>query len=199
LQPLQNPAPPKVKNATWPKKDIDRFLLAALEAKGLQPAAEASRREWLRRVTFDLTGLPPTKGKLIALWPGETPEAVVDRLLGSPRYGERWARHWLDLVRYADTNGHEFDNRKLDAWQYRDYVIRAFNEDLPFHQFVTEHLAGDLRPKPRISSDGKRLESPLGTNFYWFGEVLNSATDSVKSKADRWITRSTSPRRRSSV
>ena len=109
---------------------------------------------------------------------------VVDRLLASPQYGERWARHWLDLVRYAETNGHEFDNDKIDAWRYRDYVIRAFNEDVPYNQFVREHIAGDLLPVKRLSRDRTYWESPLGTSFYWFGEILNSATDSVKSRAD---------------
>ena len=112
-------------------------------------------------------------------------EKVVERLLASPHYGERWARHWLDLVRFSETNGHEFDNDKLDAWQYRDYLIRAFNEDLPYDQLVREHLAGDLLPKPRLRSDGSALESPIATSAFWFGEVLNSATDSVKSRADQ--------------
>ncbi len=179
------PAPlPDVRTKAWPKTSVDRFILAGLEAKGLKPAPEAKKRAWLRRVTFDLTGLPPTPAEMDAFLAGASYEAVVDRLLASPHYGERWARHWLDLVRYAETNGHEYDNNKLDAWQYRDYVIRAFNEDLPFTRFVQEHLAGDLLKDPRISRDGRFLESPIATNFFWFGEVLNSATDSAKSKAD---------------
>ena len=109
---------------------------------------------------------------------------VDDRLLASPHYGERWARNWLDLVRFAETNGHEFDNDKLDAWRYRDYVIRAFNEDVPYDRFVREHIAGDLLPEKRLSADGAHWESPLGTSFYWFGEVVNSPTDSIKSRAD---------------
>ena len=184
FQPLVAPAVPRPRNSKWSKSDIDRFILAGLEAKGLRPAPEADRRTWLRRVTFDLTGLPPTPAEMAAFLAGESYEAAVDRLLASPHYGERWARHWLDLVRFAETNGHEYDNNKLDAWQYRDYVIRAFNDDLPYDRFVQEHLAGDLLPDQRVSRDGKFLESPLATNFYWFGEVLNSATDSVKSKAD---------------
>ncbi|MBC7924122.1 MAG: DUF1553 domain-containing protein, partial [Bryobacteraceae bacterium] len=109
---------------------------------------------------------------------------VVDRLLASPRYGERWARHWLDLVRYAETNGHEYDNDKLEPWRYRDYVIRAFNDDVPYNQFVREHIAGDLLDTKRLRADGATWESPLGTTSLWFNEVLNSATDSVKSRAD---------------
>ena len=148
----------------------------------------ASRRVWLRRVTYDLTGLPPTREEMAAYLADTSPEAdknVVERLLASPHYGERWARHWLDLVRFAETNGHEFDNDKLDAWQYRDYVIRAFNDDVPYNQFVKEHIAGDLLPEKRLSRDGSFLESPIGTGFYWFGEVLNSAVDSVKSRTDQ--------------
>jgi hypothetical protein len=133
---------------------------------------------WARRVSFSLTGLPPT---------GEIPKdrkAYVESLLASPHYGERWARHWLDLMRYAETNGHEFDNEKSDAWRYRDYVIRALNADLPYDQFVREHVAGDLLAKPRLSADGAYLESPIATTSWWFGEILNSATDSAKSRAD---------------
>ncbi|MBL8240151.1 MAG: PSD1 domain-containing protein [Bryobacterales bacterium] len=166
---------------------IDRFLLSKLQQKQLTPAPEAPRAAWLRRLTFDLTGLPPTPAEVDAFLADNAPNAhakAVDRLLASPHYGERWGRHWLDLVRFAETNGHEFDNNKLDAWQYRDYVIRAFNEDVPYNTFVREHIAGDLLAKPRLSKDGAKLESPLATNFLWFGEVLNSATDSVKSKAD---------------
>jgi hypothetical protein len=187
FQPLLATPIPAVTNTAWPRNGIDRFLLAKLEEKSLQPAPEAPRRAWLRRVTFALTGLPPTPAEADAFDADRSPNAhaqVIDRLLASPHYGERWARHWLDLVRFAETNGHEYDNNKLDAWQYRDYVIRAFNEDVPYNAFVGEHLAGDLLLNPRLSKDGTRLESPLGTNFLWFGEVLNSATDSIKSKAD---------------
>ena len=140
---------------------------------------------WLRRVTYDLTGLPPTPEALTAFERHPDKAAAVEKLLASPQYGERWARHWLDLVRYAETNGHEYDNDKNDAWRYRDYVIRAMNDDLPYDQFVREHVAGDLLPRPRLSKDGSYLESPLGTTAWWFGEILNSATDSVKSRADQ--------------
>ncbi|MFN0106786.1 MAG: PSD1 and planctomycete cytochrome C domain-containing protein [Bryobacteraceae bacterium] len=187
FQPLAASPPPPVKNGAWPRNAIDRFLLAKLEQKNLASAPEASRRAWLRRITFDLTGLPPTPAEIDAFEKDLSKQAhanIVDRLLASSHYGERWGRHWLDLVRFAETNGHEFDNNKLDAWQYRDYVIRAFNEDVPYDTFVREHLAGDLLPNPRVSQDGAKLESPLGTNFLWFGEVLNSATDSAKSRAD---------------
>ncbi|MBI4908680.1 MAG: PSD1 domain-containing protein [Acidobacteria bacterium] len=187
FQPPVKPALPTVRANTWVQSPIDAFLLARLESKGLQPAEPIDRRSWLRRVTFDLTGLPPTPAEMDKYLKDGTADAdrhVVDRLLGSPHYGERWARHWLDLVRFAETNGHEFDNDKLDAWQYRDYVIRAFNQDVPYHQFVREHIAGDLMREPRASLNGRLLESPLGSGMYWFGEVLNSATDSVKTRAD---------------
>jgi hypothetical protein len=170
-----------------PDSSIDKFLRAKLEENHLESAPPADKRTLIRRVTFDLTGLPPTPGEVADFLADHSPAAfskVVDRLLASPHYGEHWARHWLDLVRYAETNGHEFDNDKIDAWRYRDYAIRAFNQDVPYNQFVKEHIAGDLLPEKRLSLDRAYWESPLGTSFYWFGEVLNSATDSVKSRAD---------------
>jgi hypothetical protein len=186
LQPVRAVPPPPT-DSPWAAAPVDRFLLAKMRGQGLSPAAPADKRSWLRRVTFDLVGLPPTPAEIDAFLADASSDArktVVERLLASPHYGERWARHWLDLVRYAETNGHEFDNNKLDAWRYRDYVIRAFNQDVPYDQFVREHIAGDLMENPRATSDGAFLESPLGTGALWFGEVLNSATDSVKSRAD---------------
>ena len=187
FRPIQPQTPPAVKNTGWAKNSVDRFLLSKLEQKGLTPAAPADRRSWIRRVTYDLTGLPPSPEEIQAYLGDSSADAdrkVVERLLASPHYGERWARHWLDLVRYAETNGHEFDNDKLDAWRYRDYVIRAFNQDVPYNQFVREQIAGDLIPNKRLSPDGTHWESPLGTGVFWLWEVLNSATDSVKSRAD---------------
>jgi Protein of unknown function (DUF1553)/Protein of unknown function (DUF1549)/Planctomycete cytochrome C len=184
---IQDPAVPAVQQAGWVRSPIDRFVLAQLESKGLNPAPPTDKHAWLRRVTFDLVGLPPAPQEIAAYVSDTSPAAqqrVVDRLLASPHYGERWARHWLDLVRFAETNGHEYDNDKLDAWRYRDYVIRAFNQDVAYDQFVKEHIAGDLLPQRRLSADGRHWESPLATGFYWFGEVLNSATDSAKSRAD---------------
>jgi hypothetical protein len=125
---------------------IDSFVRARLTAAGLTPAPPASREQLLRRVTFDLIGLPPTPREIDAFVADTSPDAwakVIDRLLASPHYGERWARHWLDLVRYADTNGYEFDEPRPDAWRYRDYVIQAFNSDKPYDRFVIEQLAGD--------------------------------------------------------
>ena len=175
------------KRKDWATSPIDYYILANLEEKGLSPASPADKRTLIRRVTFDLIGLPPTPVEIDEFLKDDSPDAfqtLVERLLGSPHYGERWGRHWLDLVRYAETNGHEFDNDKLDAWRYRDYVIRAFNNDLPYDQFATEHIAGDLLAAKRLRDDGAHWDSPLGTGFYWFGEVLNSPTDSDKSRAD---------------
>ena len=186
FRPLGMASPPPVRDRSWPASPVDRFLIAKLEEKGLKPAPAAGKRTWLRRVTYDLTGLPPSPQEIRDYLADSSPDAdtkVVERLLASPHYGERWARHWLDLVRFAETNGHEFDNNKLDAWLYRDYVIRAFNEDIPYNVFVREHLAGDLLPEKRAGL--AHYESPVGTSAYWFGEVLNSATDSVKSRADQ--------------
>ena len=141
---------------------IDRFVLARLEQQNLTPAAAAAKRVLLRRVTFSLIGLPPTPREVEDFLSDESPQAyakAVERLLASPHYGERWARHWLDLVRFAETNGHEYDNRKLDAWRYRDYVIRAFNSDLPYNRFLVEQIAGDLIPDKRLSPEGDYWES----------------------------------------
>src|SRR5207249_2022818 len=122
------------------------FILAGLEAKGLQPNPTAAKHELIRRASYDLTGLPPTPAEVEAFLADSSPhayEAMVERLLASPRYGEAWGRHWLDLVRFAETNSYERDNPKPHVWRYRDYVIRAFNDDKPFDRFVKEQLAGD--------------------------------------------------------
>jgi hypothetical protein len=144
--PLSNAAPPKTRDADWPRHAIDRFVLARLEQNGLRPAPPADRIAWLRRVSLDLTGLPPTPRETAA-FVHDTGEGafqrVVDRLLESPRYGERWAQHWLDVVRYADTHGFEVNTERPNAWPYRDYVIRAFNEDRPYDHFVREQIVGD--------------------------------------------------------
>ncbi len=188
LLPLKpQPAPP-VKQQTWVRSPIDAFLLAKLEEKGLAPAGPADRRTLLRRVTFDLIGLPPTPEEIEAFLADRSADAfakVVDRLLASPHYGERWARHWLDLVRYAETQGHEFDFEIPDAWRYRDYVIRAFNADVPYDQFVTEHLAGDLVKEPRRHPVDRTNESILGTGFWFLGEAKHSPVDVRGDQADR--------------
>ncbi len=146
LQPVTNPIPPAPKNAHWARDGLDRFILATLEREGLTPSPEASRTAWLRRVFFDLTGLPPSPEDLETFLKDEDPDAherVVDGLLKSPRYGERWGQHWLDVVRYADTHGFEVNTERPNAWPYRDYVIRALNNDTPYDQFVRDQIAGD--------------------------------------------------------
>ena len=146
FRPPERPAIPQVSRLGWVKNPIDAFILAKLEEHGLQPAPEADRRTLLRRVTFDLTGLPPTAEELAAFEADRAPgayERVVERLLASPHYGERWAQHWLDLVRYAETDGFNQDAHRENAYRYRDYVIRAFDEDLPYDRFIAQQLAGD--------------------------------------------------------
>ena len=152
VQPLQHPAPPKVKDAAWPLNDIDKFVLARLEQEGLKPAPMADRRSLLRRLSYDLTGLPPTYEEVKAFEADKSPKAyekVVDRLLASPRYGERWARHWMDVVRFAEDDYNvgkmpDRAERYAHAYHYRDWLINAVNDDLPYDKFVKAQLAADL-------------------------------------------------------
>jgi hypothetical protein len=147
FQPVANPQPPAVRNGAWVRSPVDAFILARLEAKGLTPAAATDKRTLLRRATFDLTGLPPTPNEIEVFLADSSPEAfakVVDRLLASTAYGERWGRHWLDVVRYADTAGETADYPVREAYKYRNYVIDSFNRDTPYDQFIREQIAGDL-------------------------------------------------------
>src|SRR5688500_5709565 len=142
--------PPAVKRKEWVRNPIDSFILARLEKEGLAPSPEAGKVELIRRATLDLIGLPPTLEEVDAFLADSSPDAyekLVDRLLASPHYGERWARQWLDVARYADTNGYEKD-RPRNIWPYRDWVINALNRDLPFDRFTVEQIAGDLLPNP---------------------------------------------------
>ena len=157
FQPVGKQPLPAVKNGTWVRSPIDAFILARLEEKGLAPAPQADPRTLIRRLYFDLVGLPPPVEEVeefAKLWQGPNANRqgevarVVDRLLASPRYGERWARHWLDVVRFADSNGMDENLVFGNAWRYRDYVVKAFNSDKPYDQFVREQLAGDLLPTP---------------------------------------------------
>ena len=153
FMPPVRPAAPKISQTNWPRNPIDTFILARIEKEGMVPSPEASKETLLRRVHLDLTGLPPDKKAINAFLTDKSPqayEAAVDRLLASPHYGERWARHWLDNARYADSNGYAQDNPR-SIWPYRDWVIKAFNDDMPFDQFTTEQLAGDLLPNATIS------------------------------------------------
>ncbi len=179
--------PPGVKDTRWPAGGIDRFILAKLEEKKLKPAPAAEKAALLRRVYFDLVGLPPKPSEIEAFLNDTSPQAfakVVDHLLDSPHFGERWARHWLDLMRYAETRGHEGDYIIPNAWQYRDYVIRALNAGVPYDQFVTEQIAGDLVAKPRLSANGAN-ESVLGTGFWFLGEEVHSPVDIRQDECDR--------------
>ncbi len=166
FQPIADPVPPPVVDVAWPTSDLDRFVLAELEARGLSPAPRADRRTLIRRATFDLTGLPPTPEEVAAFEADRSTDSfgrVIDRLLASPRYAERWARHWLDVVRYADS----FDARSLvpgaeradaaEAWRYRDWVVDAFARDLPFSDFVQDQIAGDLRAGDAVAFDARRI------------------------------------------
>ena len=150
IQPLAHVTPPQVNNENWVNNDIDRFVLSKLENSQIQPASLADRKTLIRRVTYDMTGLPPTPEEITAFVTDSSNNAyeqLVDRLLESPHYGERWGKYWLDIVRYAESAAHDGNNAYLHAWRYRDYVIQSFNEDKPFDQFVLEQLAGDLLPK----------------------------------------------------
>ncbi len=174
LQPVRKPSLPVVKDSAWSAHPVDRFLLAGLEAKGLKPVGDADTRTLVRRLSLVLTGLPPAPEEIEAVVKDSSPDAyekLVDRLLASPHFGERWARHWMDVVRFTETHGNEWNYEVHHAWRYRDYLIRAFNQDVPYDQLVREHLAGDLLPRPRWNARDRVNESVIGTAFYRFGEV----------------------------
>ena len=163
IPPRRRPLP-QVQDRNWPRNPIDSFILARLESEGLKPSAEADKETLLRRVTLDLTGLPPTPSDTDAFLRDTSPKAyekVVDRLLASTRYGERMAERWLDAARYADTNGYQYDPER-QMWRWRDWVIGAFNRNEPFDQFTIEQIAGDMLPNPTWINDRYRVppESP---------------------------------------
>ncbi len=146
LQPIRISPLPTVSDESWSETAIDRFVLSRLESAGLKPASPANRIDLIRRVTYDLTGLPPTIAEVDHFVEDSSPDAyerLVDRLLASPRYGERWGQHWLDVVRFAETEGFEYDRTVDGLWRYRDYVIAAFNEGVHYDQFLREQIAGD--------------------------------------------------------
>ena len=165
FRPVSNPAVPKVRNARWPKTSIDAFVLAKLEANGMTPNFAAERRTLIRRATFDLIGLPPSPEEISDFINDPSPNAfekVIDRLLGSRQYGERWGRYWLDLARYADTAGDNADYPIPQAYKYRNYVIESFNRDKPYDQFLREQIAGDLLP---ASSPAEKRQQIIATGF----------------------------------
>jgi hypothetical protein len=193
IKPIR-PAVPTVNNTASVHNPIDNFILAKLAAEGLKPSPEAPKGTLLRRVYLDLTGLPPTPAEVAAFTADQSPNAyekVVDRLLASPRYGERWARPWLDLARYADSNGYEKDNRRT-AWEYRDWVIRALNQDMPFSEFTIDQIAGDMLPNPtkdQLIATGFNRNSMLNQEggidieeYYWLSQV-----DRVNTTASVWL------------
>ena len=177
LRPVRQPEIPKPADTSWSNHPIDCFIQTKQEAEGVKPARDAEPLVLLRRFSLILTGLPPTVEEVEQFKqesiqnPKSKIENVIGRLLESPHFGERWARHWLDVVRFAETHGYEWNHEIRDAWQYRDYLIRAFNQDVPYNQFVREHIAGDVLESPRINDSLNINESVIGTAFWRFGEL----------------------------
>jgi cytochrome c553 len=185
--PVRSPPPP-VARGEWCRDPIDRFVLARLEAAGLAPAPEASLETLVRRASLAITGLPPDPADIDRVLADTAPNAFeryVDTLLASPHYGERFARHWLDVARFAETRGHEFDHPIPNAWRYRDWVVAAFNDDLPYDQFVREQVAGDLIEYPRIDRASGANLSVVGTGFWFLGEEVHAPVDIAQDEADR--------------
>jgi len=179
-KPVQRPVVPPVKNKAWIRNPIDAFILSGLETKGLSPAPPADRVALIRRATYDLTGLPPTPEQIDAFLADHSPDAyekLIDRLLASPHYGEKWGRHWLDLVRYAETNGYERDGAKPFVWRYRDYVIRSFNDDKPYDRFIKEQLAGD-------EIDRENADAVIATGYFRLGIWDDEPADPAQARAD---------------
>jgi hypothetical protein len=182
FRPIGKPEPPVVRQRDWVRNPIDQFILGKLEANELTPSEEAARRELIRRLYFDLIGLPPSYEEVESFVSDESPDAyeqLVDRVLSRPQYGERWGRHWLDVVRFADSNGYERDDEKPLAWMYRDYVIRALNADKPYDQFVKEQLAGD-------ELDEVTDDSLTATAFYRLGPWDDEPADKRQAEWDEY-------------
>lgn len=184
FQPPLPPKRPQVRQSDWPTGPIDQFILARLESEGIPPAAPASRATLLRRVFYDLIGLPPTPEEMSAFLDSSSPQAfaaVVDDLLARPEFGERWGRHWLDVVRFAESSGGGRSMIFPDAWRFRDYVIRSFNEDKPFTRLIREHLAGDLL---ETSSAREKNEALIGSGFLVLGPMNYELQDHEKLKME---------------
>jgi hypothetical protein len=183
-QAVRDAMPPAVRDHAWPLNEVDAFILAKQEEANLKPGQEAEAHTWLRRVTFDLTGLPPTEVEMAEFVADNSPKAherVVDRLLSSKAYGERWARHWLDLVGYAEQIGTEGKVFAEHAWRYRDYLVESFHQDKPFDRFIREQLAGDLLP---AASPKERRQNLIATGFILLGDVDINAIDKLKMEHD---------------
>lgn len=187
-RPIESPTSPVVKDPQWSHDPVDAFIKSKLNEAGLSPSPPAKAETWLRRVYFDLVGLPPSPEEtqqFLSDASQNAREAVIDRLLASPHFGEHWARHWLDLARYAETYGHEFDYDIPHAWKYRDYVVRALNADVPYDQFAREQLAGDLQEEPRRNPADGTNESVQGTGFLFLGEAVHAPTDALEDQSTR--------------
>ena len=187
-QPIKSPTVPPVAGRQWPQDPIDSFILQRIEEAGLTPAKPADRQTLIRRVYFDLIGLPPMPEQIQQFISDDSEAAfakVVDELLASPEFGEHWARHWMDLTRYAESYGHEFDYPIAHAYQYRDYLIRAFNADVRYNQFIHEHVAGDLLDPPRRHPDRDFNESVIATGFWFLGEATHGPVDVRGDEAGR--------------
>ncbi len=188
-QPLRSPQPPNVDSNDWSRSPIDAFVLQKLQAKGLEPAEPASKRDLIRRATYDLIGLPPTEDEIESFLYDESSNAfstVVDRLLASPRYGEKWGRHWLDVARFADSNGLDENIAYANAFRYRDYVISSFNQDTPYDRFVQEQIAGDLlESNPDQSPEqAESLQRFAATGFLAIGAKMLAEDDPLKMQMD---------------
>lgn len=184
LEPPLRTEPPHPSDRAWPRTDIDRFLLTAMEASGLRPVDDADRPTLIRRAAFDLIGLPPTPEEIDAFVQDKSPAAfehLVDRYLVSPRFGERWGRHWLDVARYAESSGRNVNFLYAQAWRYRDYVINAFNQDKPYDQFLKEQLAGDLLPFKDARDQAEKI---IATGFLAIGPKAHDEPDNEKFLAD---------------
>ena len=189
-QPIQNPLRPRVSNSAWLRNEIDSFILARLEREGLSPAPETDRRTLLRRAYLDLIGVPPTAAEVLAFEQDRASDAYetrIDALLASPMYGERWGRHWLDVARYADSNGVDENVAYANAFHYRDYVIDAFNRDMPFSEFLTEQIAGDLIPEnatPTAEDDARTRGRLAALGFLALGPKMLAEPDKEKERVD---------------
>ncbi len=184
FQPPRDSALPAVQNTSWPISPLDFFVLSALEARSLSPAPATDKRQLIRRATFDLHGLPPAPEEVDRFLADTSSDAfarLVDRLLASPRYGERWGRRWLDIARYADSNGMDENMAMAHAWRYRDYVVAAFNRDLPYDEFIRQQLAGDLLPP---ADDATNFERLVATGFLVLGPKMLAEDDPVKMEMD---------------
>src|SRR3954454_2542436 len=191
FQKRSEPVVPKFTSAidrAWAKQPIDAFVLSRLQKEELRPAPQASKATLIRRLYFDLTGLPPTPAEVDAFVRNTSPKAyeqLVDKLLASPHYGEKWGQHWLDVVRFAESDGFEYDTHRRDAWRYRDYVIRSFNADKPYTDFVREQLAGD-----EVDSPNEELK--IATGFNRLGPLRkNAGNQEVASSRNEVLTEMT--------